>query len=179
MIHYYIPYPAIPNLDTIQTLTSAKAAKALDKALPEDRKTPLKILIQVNTSGEGSKSGLPPLTHTNAAESEIGRLAKDIITECPRLRVQGLMTIGALEQSLHASEGEKNADFERLKETRDVLQEYLINELGDDGKGKWGLENRLELSMGMSSDFEAALKAGSDIVRVGTGIFGERRKKTG
>jgi uncharacterized pyridoxal phosphate-containing UPF0001 family protein len=170
---------AISNLDTIQTLTSVKAAKALDKALPEDRKTPLKILIQVNTSGEDSKSGLPPLTRSapaNVAESEIGRLAKDIITECPRLRVQGLMTIGALEQSLNASEGEKNADFERLKETRDVLQEYLIAELGDDGRGKWGQENRLVLSMGMSSDFEAALKAGSDIVRVGTGIFGARRK---
>jgi PLP dependent protein len=140
-------------------------------------------LIQVNTSGEDSKSGLPPLTqsdtHPSVGESEIGRLAKDIITACPRLRMQGLMTIGALEQSLHASEGEKNADFERLKETKDVLQRYLVAELGEDAKGKWGLENRLVLSMGMSSDFEAALKAGSDIVRIGTGIFGERNKKTG
>jgi uncharacterized pyridoxal phosphate-containing UPF0001 family protein len=71
------------------------------------------------------------------------------------------MTIGALEQSLNASEGvknRKNADFQRLKEkTR--------RELGNDGKGKRGKENRLMLSMGMSSDFEAALKAESDIVR--------------
>lgn len=169
---------SIPNLDTIQTLTTAKAARALDKALPQDRETPLKILIQVNTSGEDSKSGLAPLAnspHTNVAESEIGRIVKEIIFECPRLRVQGLMTIGALEQSLNASEGEKNVDFERLKETRDVLQEYLVSEFGD--SGKWGRENGLVLSMGMSSDFEAALRAGSDIVRVGTGIFGERRKK--
>lgn len=93
------------------------------------------------------------------------------------------MTIGALEQSLIASgsgsaEGE-NPDFERLKETRDLLEAYLVSELGggDGGEGKWGQGNRLLLSMGMSSDFEAAVKAGSDIVRVGTGIFGERRKK--
>jgi uncharacterized pyridoxal phosphate-containing UPF0001 family protein len=86
------------------------------------------------------------------------------------------MTIGALDQSLSASEGEKNADFETLKGTGDVLQEYLTAELGEEVKQKWGREGRLVLSMGMSSDFEAALKAGSDIVRVGTGIFGERRK---
>lgn len=94
------------------------------------------------------------------------------------------MTIGALELSLTASESEKNADFERLKETRDVLQSWLQNELGSrtdvGGLGNlWGDTDtgKLILSMGMSSDFEAALKAGSDIVRVGTGIFGGRKTK--
>jgi uncharacterized pyridoxal phosphate-containing UPF0001 family protein len=81
------------------------------------------------------------------------------------------MTIGALEQSLG---GDENADFERLKETRDALAKALMGEFGAE---KWGEEGRLLLSMGMSSDFEAALKAGSDIVRVGTGIFGARAKK--
>ncbi|KAG6884283.1 hypothetical protein C0993_012496 [Termitomyces sp. T159_Od127] len=52
----------ISNLHTIQTLTSSKTAKALDKALPPERTTPLNILIQVNTSGEDAKSGLPPLS---------------------------------------------------------------------------------------------------------------------
>lgn len=87
------------------------------------------------------------------------------------------MTIGALEQSLGASESEKNADFERLKETRDALQGALEGEFGAEAKDRWGDDGRLVLSMGMSSDFEAALKAGSVIVRVGTGIFGGRRKK--
>jgi uncharacterized pyridoxal phosphate-containing UPF0001 family protein len=84
------------------------------------------------------------------------------------------MTIGALEQSLSA--GDENADFERLKGTRDVLAKALAEEFGTE---RWGEEGtgRLLLSMGMSSDFEAALKAGSDIVRVGTGIFGARAKK--
>jgi len=90
------------------------------------------------------------------------------------------MTIGSLELSIHASEAEKNADFERLKETRDLLKGYLEETLGEGGRAKWGEEGsgRLILSMGMSSDFETALKAGSDIVRVGTGIFGARPKKT-
>ncbi|KAF9006246.1 hypothetical protein BDZ89DRAFT_1233642 [Hymenopellis radicata] len=52
----------IPNLHTIQTLTSAKAASALNKALPPTRAAPLNVLIQVNTSGEDAKSGLAPLS---------------------------------------------------------------------------------------------------------------------
>ncbi|KAF8055564.1 hypothetical protein FPV67DRAFT_1458577 [Lyophyllum atratum] len=170
---------AIPNLHMIQTLTSAKTAKSLDKSLPADRTVALNILIQINTSGEDAKSGLPPLTpSTDVAASELFQLAKSLITECPRLRLQGLMTIGALEQSLNASETERNIDFDRLKETRDTLQESLKTELEESDQAKWGQDGRLLLSMGMSSDFEAALKAGSDIVRVGTGIFGERAKKT-
>ncbi|KAJ7592690.1 hypothetical protein C8J56DRAFT_929227 [Mycena floridula] len=167
---------SIPNLHTVQTLTSEKAATALNKSLPEDRVSPLNILIQINTSGEDSKSGLSPLVPAQSTDVELTRLAKHIVTNCPRLRLQGLMTIGALEQSISASETEKNADFETLKATRDALEEYLKQELADK-KDAWGDAGKLVLSMGMSSDFEAALKAGSDIVRVGTGIFGQRRKK--
>ncbi|KAK1222008.1 hypothetical protein PQX77_015187 [Marasmius sp. AFHP31] len=170
---------SIPNLHTVQTLSSEKTANALNKALPEDLNTRLNILVQINTSGEDSKSGVSPLSQASIeSEHELKQLAKYIILSCPRLKLQGLMTIGALELSLTASETEKNADFERLKETRDLLSDWLVKELGDDAKDKWGVDGgRLVLSMGMSSDFEAALKAGSDIVRVGTGIFGQRRTK--
>jgi uncharacterized pyridoxal phosphate-containing UPF0001 family protein len=85
------------------------------------------------------------------------------------------MTIGALARSLE-SETKENEDFERLKETRDVLQGLLQQD--EDSIGKWGEDGRLLLSMGMSSDFEAAVRARSDIVRVGTGIFGERPQKS-
>ncbi|THV06314.1 hypothetical protein K435DRAFT_773290 [Dendrothele bispora CBS 962.96] len=195
---------AIPNLHTIQTLSSKKAATALNKALAASssnnnaRTSPLNVLIQINTSGEDAKSGLPPLSSSSlisnpnlVAESDLGKLAKHVILNCPHLHFQGLMTIGSLELSLTASETEKNADFERLKETRDLLQEWLrasasgeeeefTGVQGGDNKAKWGSEEHggnLVMSMGMSSDFEAALKAGSDIVRVGTGIFGQRKMK--
>lgn len=163
----------------MQTLGSVKAATALNRALPDERSSSLRVLIQVNTSGEDSKSGIPPLTTSSDHEkSEIVLLAKHILKECPKLRLEGLMTIGSLELSLNASESEKNADFERLKSTRDVLDAYL-RKLFPGEESKWGEETsgRLLLSMGMSSDFEAALKAESDIVRVGTGIFGQRPKK--
>ncbi|PPQ80289.1 hypothetical protein CVT25_003686 [Psilocybe cyanescens] len=170
---------SIPNLYSIQTLGSVKAATALQNALPADRTSPLRVLIQINTSGEDSKSGIPPLTSSSdIANSDVALLAKHILTECPSLQLEGLMTIGALELSLTASETEKNADFERLKETRDLLHNYLEQHFGEVGE-KWGdkASGQLLLSMGMSSDYEAALKAGGDIVRVGTGIFGQRPKK--
>ena len=156
-----------------------KAASALDKALPSNRTSPLRVLLQVNTSGEDSKSGLPPLTQSTSdlKNSELVVLAQHILKNCPKLRLEGLMTIGSLELSISASETEKNADFEKLKETRDTLDKYLDEDYGEDRN--WGDEHsgRLLLSMGMSSDFEAALKSGSNIVRVGTGIFGQRAKK--
>lgn len=171
---------AIPNLYAIQTVTSIKAASALNKALPADRPAPLNILLQVNTSGEDAKSGVPPLSAaTPEAEvdaAELVQVARFVVAECPRLRLQGLMTIGALAESLAAG-AKENEDFARLVGTRDVLQAALARAGFRPEEGKWGEDGRLLLSMGMSSDFEAALQAGSDIVRVGTGIFGSRPKK--
>lgn len=78
------------------------------------------------------------------------------------------MTIGAIARSKGVKEGEENEDFVSLKEERD----RLVKELADELKGK-----KLELSMGMSDDFEGAIDMGSDEVRVGSTIFGERPKK--
>lgn len=80
------------------------------------------------------------------------------------------MTIGSLSASLS---GDDNRDFSVLKETRDALQATLKEQ----GVDRWGEGGKLVLSMGMSNDFEAALRAGSDVVRVGSAIFGERPKK--
>ncbi|KZV94707.1 hypothetical protein EXIGLDRAFT_736451 [Exidia glandulosa HHB12029] len=160
---------SIPNLYAVHTLNSTKAATALNKGVPDTRATPLNVLIQVNTSGEDSKSGLPPLTTTSS--SELVDLARHVVTDCPKLHLLGLMTIGSLDASLN--EGDENKDFETLTRTRDLLQEALRGS-GADG-GRWGEDGKLLLSMGMSSDFEAAIHAGSAIVRVGTSIFGSRK----
>lgn len=160
---------AIPNLHTVQTVSSIKGAAALDKHWPADRQSRLNILLQVNTSGEEAKSGLSPPT-SSSPNGELFDLAQHVIKSCPRLQLQGLMTIGSLSESLSSDE---NRDFEALKSTRDLLQEALVSAQLDG----WGQDGKLLLSMGMSSDFEAALRAGSDIVRVGTGIFGDRHMK--
>ncbi|KEP54622.1 YggS family pyridoxal phosphate enzyme [Rhizoctonia solani 123E] len=163
----------VPNLYCLHTLDSIKKADALQKALPSTRKEPLKVMIQVNTSGEDSKSGLQPLSPENIGESEVLALARHVIKSCPALELYGLMTIGSYEAS---TSGEENPDFQTLIRTRGILQDALR---GDDQLGDaWGKGRSLALSMGMSADFEEAIKAGGDMVRVGTGIFGSRPPKS-
>ena len=166
----------MPNLYAIQTLTSKATATALNKALPTTRTGLLNVLLQVNTSGEASKSGLPPLDAdridsdtTEPDSTELLALATHILTSCPRLHLLGLMTIGSQEAS--HSNTEINPDFERLRATGNLLENELKPSYAEN---KWGEGGRLLLSMGMSADFEAAIRAGSDLVRVGTTIFGQR-----
>ena len=141
------------------------------------------MLIQLNTSGEDAKGGIAATD-----EPQVARLATHVVRRCPRLRLVGLMTIGA-------PEGGED-DFAVLRDARDRLVRALPDDgvwgedidvdasggtgggdIGEGGGG--GRERRLLLSMGMSNDFELALRAGSDIVRVGTGIFGARPPKKG
>ena len=94
-----------------------------------------------------------------------------MVKECPHLRLLGLMTIGSFEASHAGEEAGENADFRRLRETKEMVEGVLKEEEGVEGK-KWGKKQEegggLELSMGMSADYREALKAGSDNVRVGT-----------
>lgn len=160
---------SIPNLYAVETLDSVKKADLFEKALAADADTSrkLNVYIQVNTSGEDAKSGLAPLS-SSKAQSEgpdtLLGLAKHILEKCAHLHLQGLMTIGAIQSSYQAKEGEENPDFTCLRECRDLLSQAL--------GGK-----ELQLSMGMSNDFAAAIKAGSDSVRVGSRLFGERPSK--
>ncbi|KAJ5580054.1 uncharacterized protein N7459_006039 [Penicillium hispanicum] len=122
--------------------------------------TRLRIYVQVNTSGEENKAGIDP----DAAPG----LCRHIRENCPRLKLQGLMTIGAIARSKATTPENENEDFVCLRETRD----RIVSELGLTGP-----EADLELSMGMSSDFEGAIALGSNQVRVGTTIFGDRPPK--
>jgi PLP dependent protein len=153
----------IPNLFCVSSVDTIKKATQLDAGRstlisihPDLQSTPLNIHIQVNTSGEDSKSGTSP----GAPTSE---LAQHIIEKCPHLKLLGLMTIGAIARSKDTGEGKENEDFVCLKEERDRLEKEL------------GVQ--LELSMGMSEDFEGAIQMGSDEVRVGSTIFGTRPPK--
>jgi pyridoxal phosphate enzyme (YggS family) len=179
----------VPNLWCVSSVDTAKKADELEKgrrALVErtsslaegegegEEKKKLRVLVQINTSHEASKSGVDPVT-ASAVEGDGGGGGEDAATalcrhiqeKCPHLRLAGLMTIGAIARS-QASAAAENEDFVTLRETRD----RVVAQLGLDQKEE--AEEKLELSMGMSSDFEAAIGAGSDEVRVGTGIFGER-----
>jgi len=176
--------PGIENLYAVQTLASIKLADLLNRHRPESH-PPLRVFIQLNTSGEEAKGGIAIAIAAAAAgvDERVARLATHVVRACPRLRLVGLMTIGA------AGGGEE--DFAALREARDRVVRALPDDgvWGEDegeGEGASGgrgsrsrSRRRLLLSMGMSNDFELALRAGADIVRVGTGIFGARPPKKG
>lgn len=153
----------IPNLWCVSSVDSEKKANELEKGrkalLEKDSDAEkLRIMVQVNTSGEDSKSGVEP--------ADTVSLCRHIIEKCPHLQLTGLMTIGAIARSRATTPDTENEDFIALREVRDKV----AKELG------WE-ESKLELSMGMSADFEGAIKQGSDEVRVGSQIFGERPQK--
>ncbi|KZL83970.1 family pyridoxal phosphate enzyme [Colletotrichum incanum] len=156
----------IPNLfcvssvDTLKKaqLLNASRAELISSSSPENSVEPLGVHVQVNTSGEDSKSGAAPGPETVA-------LCRAVEDECPALKLLGLMTIGAIARSKATTPDNENEDFLCLREQRDLVVKEL------------GLERELELSMGMSEDFEGAVKLGSGEVRVGSTIFGERGPK--
>ena len=107
-------------------------------------------MVQVNTSGEESKSGVEP-------GAPVVDLAKHIAEECANLRFRGLMTIGMPDYT------SRPENFEALRKCREEVCAALDVD-----------PEEVELSMGMSGDFEAAIEMGSDSVRVGSSIFGAR-----
>ena len=155
----------VPNLWCVESVDTAKKADQLEKgrsnlfeSSPELDRSPLRVFVQVNTSGEDEKSGVEP------AKTEA--LCSHIRDNCPNLKLQGLMTIGAIARSKGLTEGVENEDFLKLAEVRDTVAKDLRLR-----------SEELELSMGMSEDFESAVRCGSNEIRVGSTIFGERPPK--
>ena len=134
------------RFDWVHGVDRAKVAAALAKGRPGTL-APLNICLQVNISGEDTKGGVAP-----ADALALGRE----VAAMPNLRLRGLMGIA----SPTANEGEQRAQFAVLRTVRDTL-----------AAGGIALDT---LSMGMSHDLESALAEGATMVRVGTGIFGER-----
>jgi pyridoxal phosphate enzyme (YggS family) len=155
----------IPNLWCVSSVDSLAKAQLLDKARGEKIKadptiSKLNVHVQVNTSGEENKSGCTP-------GDEVVSLCRAIVKDCPNLHLLGLMTIGAIARSVATTAEGGNEDFRVLVEQRDLV----AKDLGIDA-------NELELSMGMSEDFEGAIAMGSSEVRIGSTIFGQRPPKS-
>ncbi|GFH48136.1 hypothetical protein CTEN210_04612 [Chaetoceros tenuissimus] len=147
----------LKKLNCVETVSTMKLANKLNNACTawKESQDPgtigkndkLGIYIQVNTSGEESKSGV-----NNALEC--AELAKEILESCPNLKIDGLMTIGA--------PGDYSC-FDTLVECRKEVAEAIAVDV-----------DSLVLSMGMSGDYQEAIKRGSTSVRVGSTIFGAR-----
>ncbi|XP_058220138.1 uncharacterized protein LOC131330532 [Rhododendron vialii] len=146
---------AVPSLAMVEGVDNEKLANHLDRTISTLGRKPLSVLVQVNTSGEESKSGVDP--------SRCVELVKHVKLGCPNLQFSGLMTIGMPDYSSTPE------NFRTLSNCRTEVCKAL------------GMaENQCELSMGMSGDFEQAIEMGSTNVRIGSTIFGPRdytRKK--
>jgi len=146
-----------PHLWMVETIDNERLANSLNLSCGRRNGDiqRLNVFVQVNTSGEKEKSGCVP--------SDTLPLVKHILDNCGHLVFCGLMTIG---KSGHDYMNGPNPDFECLCKVKKLLCEELRLNSSD-----------VELSMGMSADFEEAVAAGSTNVRVGSNIFGAREPK--
>ena len=138
--------PVAENFDWVHSVDRLKIAQRLAEQRPAHL-PPLNVCLQVNVSGETSKAGVTPTDAADVAHA---------IAALPQLRLRGLMSIPELADTIE----EQRAPHRQLRE--------LFERLCADG---FALDT---LSMGMSSDLEAAVLEGATIVRVGTAIFGAR-----
>jgi pyridoxal phosphate enzyme (YggS family) len=141
---------AVRLFDMIHTVDSLKLARELDKqAAKVDKIQP--ILVQVNISGEETKSGI-------AADETMALITA--ISQMENLSLKGLMTMPP-----YFYQPEKvRPFFAALRKLRDQINAQHIPNV-----------SMGELSMGMTGDFEVAIKEGATLVRIGTAIFGERK----
>jgi PLP dependent protein len=132
--------------DWVHSVDRLKVAQRLSEQRPAHLPA-LQLCLQVNISGEASKSGLAPAEVADVAHA---------VAEMPRLRLRGLMAIPEPAEDLQAQRAPHRA-------LRELLSQLQRDDLALD-----------TLSMGMSADLEAAVAEGATIVRVGTAIFGGR-----
>ena len=141
---------ALPLFEMIHSVDSLELAQEINRIAEEEGLHP-RVLLEVNVAGEGSKFGFQPDTLREQVES---------LLALPRLSILGLMTIPPLAEEAEAS----RKFFVKLRDLRDQLQTEFHVDLA-------------QLSMGMTNDFPIAVEEGATLVRVGTAIFGERRRR--
>jgi pyridoxal phosphate enzyme (YggS family) len=136
---------ALDIFSMVQSIDKQQTALEIEKRAD----VPLDILIEINTSGETTKSGVSPDGLSELAEA---------LVPLHMIRVCGLMTIGPFtddEKRIRECFSDTRKHFEALKKTM-CSEDFSV------------------LSMGMSSDYELAIEEGSNMVRIGTAIFGQR-----
>jgi pyridoxal phosphate enzyme (YggS family) len=141
---------ALPIFDLIHSIDSLRLAKEVSKQAVLNGQV-VRVLLQVNTSGEASKFGIAP----DVAVDLVGQMA-----QLEGLKVDGLMTIGAFLPNAE----DVRPNFIALRQVRDRIVDAQIEGVSME-----------TLSMGMTNDFEVAIEEGATMVRVGTAIFGSRR----
>jgi pyridoxal phosphate enzyme (YggS family) len=135
------------HFDWVHSVDRIKIAERLSQQRPSSLQ-PLQVCLQVNTSGEKTKSGV---------ETAAALALAHAVSNLPRLRLRGIMAIP------QPAAGDVAAQLEACLEVRAVYEQLRSAGLELD-----------TLSLGMSADLEAAIQAGSTLLRIGTDIFGSR-----
>ena len=138
--------PVAEAFDWVHTVDRLKIAQRLSEQRPAHL-PPLQVCVQVNTSGEDSKSGCAPEESLALAQA---------VAQLPRLSLRGIM-------ALPAPSPDPAVQHAALRLVRTLFEQWRAAGLAVD-----------TLSMGMSNDLEAAVEEGATLVRIGTAIFGHR-----
>ena len=140
---------AVELFDFIQSVDSQRIAQEISRRASQMGKV-MDVLVEINTSGEETKFGINPEEALSFIKS---------ISDLPGIKIRGVMTIGLFSDNPE----ETRPCFKKLKAIFDQLKSENIPHV-----------EMKYLSMGMTSDFEVAIQEGSNMVRIGTGIFGPR-----
>lgn len=143
---------ALEIFDFFHSIDSLALAERLDRIADEIGASP-HILLEVNVSGERSKSGLRP--------DDVPAAVEGVLSSCPRVTLEGFMTMAPFVPQEKVEE--TRPFFARLRELRDAMEE------------RFGASFP-RLSMGMTNDYAVAVEEGATWVRLGTVLFGERPK---
>lgn len=143
-VKYVIPHAAL-----IHSCSTISVAEEIQR-LSEKHDIQTNVLIQINTSGESSKSGIDPGAIDEVLES---------FSALSRVKIRGLMTIPTATENI----SRLSHEFASLRRIHERMHGYVAS------PEDWNI-----LSMGMSDDFAIAIKEGATHVRIGTAIFGER-----
>lgn len=146
---------AVEIFDMIHSVDSIRLAAEIDRRSYTRDKT-MPILIQVNTSREKSKYGIDP--------DDTLELVKHV-SDLKNVKIKGLMTIGALSAATANDTVKIRSFFRKLRELKEFISDQKIPNVDME-----------YLSMGMSGDFEIAIEEGATHLRIGTSIFGKRKR---
>jgi len=148
---------ALRIFDVIQTVDSLEKAAAIDRRVEKVRKRMIPVYIEINIGSEFSKAGIKPAEH-EPFDEYMGKLIEDM-SKLEHLRIEGLMTMGP-------RSGNPEDVRPYFRRTRKIFESIKELDLPN--------ADMKYLSMGMTNSYKVAIEEGSNMVRIGTAIFGER-----
>jgi len=149
---------ALRIFDTIQSVDSLPKAMAIDRRVERARKQRVPIYIEINIGSEDSKAGINPVEH-EPFDEYVENLVRDI-SSLEHIRLEGLMTMGPR----FGNPEDVRPYFRRTKKIFERIRTLHLSNV-----------DMKYLSMGMTNSYRVAVEEGSNMIRIGTAIFGERK----